>query len=234
MKSTITFIALFFSVVVFGQNPYWVVYDFEVHPDHEASVVNSFNQFFSSETGKMLPSASLSVSMFANSETKFTHRMAFWSDDAKELGKLYSNEMRGATDAQLMFSQTSKHLKPTASYLGKALIWAPNTFNYSTVYVLGVSDPATYAAAFSEMRDAMMTASGGKLGLDLHVINSGNEPGATHAVVASAASFEDLLTITDMVFSSDAFKTFARKVKDIRTILNRFTLYRAFMFNVEE
>lgn len=233
MRKTITFIALFFTSLIYGQSPYWVVYDFEVHPDEQSSVITSFNQFFGSETGKMMPSASLSGTMFANSETTFTHRVAFWSVDANELGKLYGPNMQSSTDAQLLFSNLNKHIKPVASYLGKALIFEPNQNQYSTAYVLSVNDPAAYAAAFAEMRTSVIAASGGRLGLDLHQILSGNEPGTTHAVVASAPSFPELLELTDMVFASDAFKTFAGKVKDIREVTNTFSLFQALMFNVE-
>jgi hypothetical protein len=233
MRKTITFIALFFTSFIYGQNLYWAVYDFEVNPDDQTAVINSFNQFFGSETGKMMPSASLSGTMFANSETTFTHRVAFWSADANELGKLYSPNMQNDTDAQLLFSNINKHIKPVASYLGKGLIVEPNEHQYSTTFVLNVKDPAAYAAAFTEMRTSVMAASGGRLGLDLHQIISGNEPGTTHAVVASAPSFPELLELTDMVFASDAFKTFAAKVKDIREVTNTFSLFRALMFNVD-
>lgn len=233
MRKTITFLALFLSTFIYSQSPYWAVYDFEVHPDDQSSVINSFNQFFGSETGKTMPSASLNVSMFANSQTTFTHRVVFWSDDAKAMGKLYTPEMQSSKDAQILFSNLNKYIKPVAAYLGKALIFGESQNPYSTVYVMGVKDPAAYAEAFSQMRNTLIAESGGRLGLDLHQITSGNEPGATHAVVASAPSFPELLELTDMVFSSNAYKTFAGKVKDNREILNRFSLYRALMYNVE-
>ena len=233
MKNLFTMIALLVASMAISQNPHWVVYDFEVQPNHESAVVSSFDRFFATETGKMLPSASLSATMFANSKTKFTHRIVFWSDDGNELGKLYSSEMQQSKDAALLFMNLNSMIKPVASYLGKALIWGPSEDkSYSTAYILSVSDPATYAAAFTEMRTALLEASAGKLSLDLHQIISGNEPGATHAVVASAASFPELLEMTDMVFSSDAYKKFATTVKDIREITNIFSLYRAKMYNV--
>ena len=52
--------------------------------------------------------------------------------------------------------------------------------------------------------------------------------------VASAATFDELLEFTDMVFSSTEFAAFAKKVKDIRKILRVFTTYTIKEYNMPE
>jgi hypothetical protein len=235
MKNLLTMLILLCSGMIISQTTYWSVYDFEVKPGQEDDVVTAFDRFFATETGKSLPSSALSASMFTNSETKFSHRLVFWSQDKKEFGKMYSGMLQQSTDMALLGMTLDQSIKPVASYLGKSLISEPVPGNnYRTLYELSVSDPATYAAAFSEMRTALIKKSGGRLGLDLHQFISGAEPGATHVVVTTAASMEELLEFTDMVFASAEFKKFAAKVKDIRKVQNIVTTFRAKMYNVEE
>jgi len=234
MNNLFTLIVMLFALTAFAQTNYWSVYDFEVKPGHEGEIIRAFDQFFESETGKSLPPAALSAAMFTNSETKFSHRLVFSSSDKEAFGKMYSGMLQQSKDMAILGMTMDKAIKPIGSYLGKALISSPTPDNsYRTIYQLSVSDPTTYAAAFTKMRTALIAKSGGKLGLDLHQIISGNEPGSTHAVVASAASMVELLDFTDMVFSSAEFKEFAGKVKDIRKVQSIYTTYRAKKYNVD-
>ncbi len=123
-----------------------------------------------------------------------------------------------------------------ASYLGKSLITGtPNPAHVvSTIFEMSISDPTTYAAAFTTFRNAILAKSGGKMSMDLHQFLSGNEPGATHVVVVSTASVSDMLDMTDLIYSSSDFATYAAKVKDIRKVLRTFTMVTAKMYNMPE
>ena len=235
MKKLFTFLILLLTVSLYAQTNFWTVYHFEVKPGQEDDVVNAFDRFFNSETGKAMPYASISASMFTNSTDKHTHSVVFASSGTDEFNKMYSGELQQSVDFALMSQTMDRSIKGVASYLGKSLISEPVPGNdYSTVYELAVSDPATYAEAFATMRTALRAKTDGKMGLDLHQFLSGNEKGATHAVVANASSFGELLEYTDMVFASPEFATFASKVKDIRKILRIFTTFRMKEYNLPD
>ena len=236
MKKLFTFCILFLTVSVFAQtNFYWTAYHFEVKPGQEDDVINAFDRFFESETGKAMPYASLNGAMFTNSGDKHSHALIFSSADKEDFNKMYSGMLQQSVDFALLGLTMEQSIKGVASYLGKSLIAEPVPGNnYSTIYELAVSDPAAYAKAFTTFRNAIRAKTNGKLGLDLHQFVSGNEKGATHVVVANAASFGELLDFTDMIFSSTEYATFAAAVKDIRTILRVFTEFRAKEYNLPD
>ncbi len=219
----------------FSQTIYWSVYHFEVKPGDDAAVVAAFDKFFNSETGKKLPYVALSSNMFSSSKDKWSHELLFATPSTEEFGKMYSGMLQESLDFALLGHSMDRSITGVASYLGKSVITEPRPGNnYATVYELSVSDPAKYAAAFTKMRDGLMPRSGGKMGLDLHQFISGNEVGATHVAVATAPSFKELLDFTDLVFSSEEFKTFSEEVKDIRKVLRVFTTYTMKEYNVPE
>ena len=182
-----------------------------------------------------MPYASVSGTLFASSSDKHTHSVVFATPDTEVFNKMYSGMLQQSTDMALLGQTLDRTIKPVASYLGRSLIAEPvEGNNYSTVYELAVSDPAAYAEAFATMRTALRAKTDGKMGLDLHQFLSGNEKGATHAVVANAASFGELLEYTDLVFGSPEFATFAAKVKDIRKILRIFSTVRMVEYNLPD
>ncbi len=236
MKRILVFtLALLFASIGIAQDMYWAVYHFEVKPGHDAEVSAAFDKFFTSETGKKMPYAALSSNMFSSSSDKWTHEILFATPSTEQFGQMYSGMLQQSLDYALLSQSMDKSIKGVASYLGKMLIGEPIPGNnYATVYELSVSDPATYAAAFTKMRDGLMAKTGGKMGLDLHQFISGNEVGATHVAVATAPSFKDLLDFTDTVFSSEEFATFAKEVKDIRKVMRVFTTFTIKEWNIPE
>ena len=231
----ITLALLFVASVGFSQTMYWSVYHFEVKPGQDAAVADAFDRFFSSETGEKLPYAAFGSNMFSSSKDKWTHELLFASQSKEDFSKMYSGMLQQSVDFALLGQSMDKSIHSVASYLGKSLIGEPIPGNnYSTVYELSVTDPASYAAAFKEMRAGLMAKTGGKMGLDLHQFISGNEVGATHVAVATAPSFEELLDFTDIVFSSEEYATFAKKVNENRKILRVFTTFTMKEYNLPE
>ncbi len=230
-------LACLMVMAVFAQdNSYWAVYHFEVKPGHESEVVSAMDRFFASETGKQLPPANLGARLFGSSKDKFTHDIVFYSTDKSVLGKMYSGMLTTSKDMMLLDATFNRSIKGVASYLGKSLITGtPNPAHVvSTIFEMSISDPTTYAAAFTTFRNAILAKSGGKMSMDLHQFLSGNEPGATHVVVVSTASVSDMLDMTDLIYSSSDFATYAAKVKDIRKVLRTFTMVTAKMYNMPE
>ncbi len=236
MKKLLTLtISLLFVGIIFGQDMFWAVYHFEVKPGQDAEVAAAFDKFFTSETGKKLPYASLGSNLFSSSGDQWTHEIVFATQSKEQFGEMYSGMLQQSLDYALLSQSMDKSIKGVASYLGKMLVGEPIPGNnYATVYELSVSDPAAYAAAFKKMREGLMAKTGGKMGLDLHQFISGNEPGATHVAVANAPSFKDLLDFTDIVFSSDEYATFAKEVNDVRKILRVFTTFTMQEWNMPD
>ena len=234
-KFSVLAIALLFVCAGFAQTMYWAVYHFEVKPGYETEVGNAFDRFFASETGKKLPYAAFGANMFSSSKDRWTHEILFASPNKEDFGKMYSGMLQQSIDYALLSQSLDVSMNGVASYLGKSIISEPIPGNnYSMVYELSVSDPATYAAAFTEMREAVLKKTDGKMGLDLHQFISGNEKDATHVAVATASSFEKLLDYTDTIFSSAEFAAFAKKVKDIRKRLRTFTTWTVKEYNVPD
>lgn len=226
---------LLFAVVGMSQTMYWSVYQFEIKAGQETEVMTAMDAFFKSDIGKSLPYAALSSAMFTSSKDKWTHEVLFASPNKSDFGEMYSGKMQQSLDYVLLGKTMNKSTKRVASYLGKSVIAAPSPGNnFVTVFEMSISDPKKYLPEFTKMRTAMIAASGGKMGMDLHQFFSGNELGATHAAVVTAATFADLLDYTDMVFSSSEYASFASKVKDIRKILRTFTTYTVKEYNVPD
>jgi len=82
-------------------------------------------------------------------------------------------------------------------------------------FVMTVTDPATYAAAFVELTGSMDNPGS----VRLMELRFGGQ-GATHAALISAANVADLNEYLDELLSSDAYQVFVGKVGGIRTINN--------------
>lgn len=90
-----------------------------------------------------------------------------------------------------------------------------HTADYLLVYLVNVQDPAVYAAALEEMNDAL----GNPGVLRLVAIRSGSRA-ATHAVLIGGDDFASVFEYMDKLYASDAFRTFASKVSDIRSVVH--------------
>ncbi len=82
-------------------------------------------------------------------------------------------------------------------------------------FVMTITDPAAYAAAFAEF----VESSDNPGSVRLMELRFGGQ-GATHAVLISAVGSAALNEYLDELLSSDAYRVFVGKVGDIRTILN--------------
>jgi len=90
-----------------------------------------------------------------------------------------------------------------------------HTADYLLVYLVSVQDPAVYAAALEEMNDAL----GNPGVLRLVAIRTGSRA-ATHAVLIGGDDFASVFEYMDKLYASDAFRTFASKVSDIRSVVH--------------
>ncbi|MDH3612635.1 MAG: hypothetical protein OEU90_14670 [Gammaproteobacteria bacterium] len=90
-----------------------------------------------------------------------------------------------------------------------------HTADYLLVYMVQVQDPAIYAAALEEMNDAL-----GNPGVMRLVAMRSGSRAATHAVLIGGADFAAVNNYMDKLYASDAFRTFASKVSDIRSVVH--------------
>ena len=90
-----------------------------------------------------------------------------------------------------------------------------HTADYLLVYLVQVQDPAVYAAALAEMNDTL----GNPGVLRLVAMRSGSRA-VTHAVLIGGDDFASVNEYMDELYASDAFRTFASKVGDIRSVVH--------------
>lgn len=212
------------SCFLIGQNAYWTVYDMYVENGHENEVIGAIDKFMKTDAGKSMPALSVSVMLFAPSDIKTTHRLAFISPDKAIMAKMYTGVLQQTTDFQLMESTLNSSWHNVGAYLGKSLYSTPlPTDNYETVIGLHVTDPGKYLAAFKKFSDGVHAKYDGKIGMSLHQFYSGQESGMTHVVVVATDTFENLLGFTDEIYQSDLFKALQAEVKDIRKVLTNTT-----------
>jgi hypothetical protein len=236
MKSLYFFLALFlFSLSSQAQTSYWSSYTLDVKPDMAESVIDALKTFFETETGKTMPAVSVHATMFKPAGMKGTHTVIFGSSDKSHFSSLYSGKYNQDTDWQLLGEKINSGAKGVGSILGKTLVPnnAPGNF-VATVYRMAVSDPATYAEAFVQLRADITEMYGGKMGMHLHQVLSGSSDGVTHVAVINAPTFEDMLTFNDEVWGSEAFANFNAKVKDIRKVVTTHTNFIIAQYNTGE
>jgi len=219
MKTIIcTLLALSMTFAVSSQTVYWSVYNLKVKNGDDAKVVNAIDKFMSTETGKAMPTATLTGKLFGSSAQEHTHQIIFASTDKAAFGKMYSGELQQTADFQLLGSSLDPSSKNVGAYLGKSLDYsAGGNGNYRTTVSLSVSDPVTYLAEFQKFAAAVKAHWDGKVGIALHRFLSGSEAGVSHVAVIDAPDFETLLDFSDKVYESSFFGEFNMKVKDIRT-----------------
>ena len=90
-----------------------------------------------------------------------------------------------------------------------------HTADYLLVFLVNVQDPAVYAAALSELNDAI----GNPGVLRLVAMRSGSRA-VTHAVLIGGDGFTAVNEYMDKLYASDAFGTFASKVSSIRSVVH--------------
>ena len=230
-----TILALFVLSFGFGQDMYWSVYHFTVKSGDEEAVVQAVDKFFDSETGKKLPPAAFGAAMFTNSSSKWTHEVRFAAPTSDGLAQMYSGFLQASTDFAILDHTFSNSTKPVASYLGARLLgnYVPKAY-FATVYELGVSDPAAYGAAFKTLYDEVLAMTDGGLSLSLHQVISGNEPGATHVVVAAAKSLDALLSYQNKIGQSAAWGKFVPVARANSEVLRQFTTVTFKEYNLPE
>ncbi len=90
-----------------------------------------------------------------------------------------------------------------------------HTADYLLVFLVNVQDPAVYAAALSELNDAL----GNPGVLRLVAMRSGSRA-VTHAVLIGGDGFTAVNEYMDKLYASDAFGTFVSKVSSIRSVVH--------------
>lgn len=226
---------LFVLGIGFGQTNYWTVYNMKIKSGQETKVLASLDDFFNSDVGKSLPTAVINATMFSNSTEDYTHQVIFASPDKATFGKMYSGALNQNKDFQLLTNILDRNTESRGSYLGKSIDATPNTNAiFSTVIGISVSDPVTYLSEWRKLKSAVTTMWGGNVTFDFHQMLSGNEPGWTHVVVVSAPDFETLLDISDRIYSTPEFMTFAKNVSGIRKMMSNNTTVQLKTYNAPQ
>lgn len=207
----------------------------DVQGGHSGDIASAIDTYMKTPDGKRMPQMAMSEIIFASSEEKASHRVAFFSPDKTLFQKMYSGEMQQKADFQLMTTTLDAYSANVGAYYGKSLYYTQGeSDNYEVVLELSVSDPAAYLAAFKPFADAIHAKWGGKVGIALHQFLSGQEPGVSHVVVINTPDFATYMTVFDEVNISDFYKTFYNKVKDMRKLVSNSSSVTFARYNTPE
>ena len=213
-------LCLLFATVTIGQSNFWSVYNFKVDAGDEAKVLSALDDFFTSNTGKALPPATINGLMFGNSDQDFTHQVIFFAPINADFTNMYSGYLASEESFILLTSILDRYSSSAGSYLGKALDISPNpNARYSQQIMLSISDPATYLKEFKIFK-AGVAKQWPQVTLDLHQFLSGGESGVSHVAVIHAPSFEMMMDFADKIYTTPGFQNFASKVSGIRKLVN--------------
>jgi hypothetical protein len=191
---------------------------FNVH--NPSAFVAGFNAF--RESGIMDgTTASLWGAMFDGSNPT-THVLVVSYDDYAELQNT-DNRVRPSREWSDYLNAIEGTSDVTAIAMGIQRLAVGSDWHEhgaAMVFNMTVRDAASYATEFAKLIDSMDNPGSARL----IEIRAGGE-GATHLALITAPDFVLLNTYVDELFSSDAYRNFARKVGDIRRI-NTTSIYR--------
>jgi len=128
-----------------------------------------------------------------------------------------ANARRLNSDAWRQFTKTASGIseRKATLLLSQLAAWGEGGDKHTAgaAFNMTVSDPARYAAALGKMAKN----SDAKVMTRLMAVRAGGE-GVTHIILVTAPTMAELNTYLDGLYASDAYKTFAGEVGDIRKL----------------
>ena len=233
-KQFIGLVMIFFSFQSFSQQITWQCSNVII--DNPAAFVSVWDDFMQTEVGKSMSANAIFQFDQASSEFAATHQICWFSDNAADLQENFVKFANAKfMNTAGIWETWNENVEQEASYLGQSLIADPSGFDlqFAVVYYVNVKDPATYAAAFTEMKAAAEASNDGQGVLELHEILAGGEPGVTHEVIVRAPSMAEWLANRNEFFGSKTFQDFTKKVRPISEVLHVLTGSPVKFYNVE-
>ena len=209
-------LATFATAVVFWggmakAGPIEVVYGLEV--SDAGALVSALDTLFQADAMKG-NQATLWTAVFAGTRPS-THVVTATFDSYQAMDEAGTRRVNSDAWRQYMKATNGIAERRASLLLSQVGSWGDGGSQHAAgaAFNMSVSDPARYAAAF----DKMVKSYGAKGMMRLMAVRAGGE-GVTHIILVTAPTMAELNTYLDGLFASDAYKTFAGEVGDIRKI----------------
>ena len=232
------FIYSFFAIVLISSQSiiaagYLATYSVKV--SNPAAYVEAMDELMATDWGKSFPAA-VSIHQYVfNGYDDATHVVVLNYEDTASLGagtESFSNPVFLS-----FLAKTSAIAEPIEQSLNMKLMGGgnqdPENNQVYTIYRMQVSDPASYAKEYSKLIKAQEDAGNivGSYGLRQQVGGSVNY--YTHYAYTSAGSVAQAMESGEVLYSSDSFTKFSKKIGDNRKLMNVSILSNVTGYNVE-
>ena len=187
-----------------------------------AAYVEAMDELMSSEWGKSFPAVVALHQYYFNGYDDATHVVVLNYDDTASLGK--GTESFNDPVFQSFLAKTADIAEDIEQSLNMKLI---NGGNYDrannqvyTIFRMQVKDPGAYARAYTEVTKAQEEAGNVAGSYGLRSLVGGSTNYYTHYAYTSAGNFTDAMVGAEMLYSSESFADFSKKVGDNRKLMN--------------
>ena len=197
---------LLLATGIFSQTVYWNCVSIDVN-DPEL-LVQAMDQFMASESGKTMPTTSLSEFVHKSTTLNATHQICLISEDPAAIDNIVEQKFTNV-EAQVFGLVWEDEVKMVANVLGQALIFDPTRVGgaYSNIYSLDVADAATFGAAFKTLTEAFPDVT-----IELHEAIAGAEDHVTHYAVSRADGLSSWMGHRNTIGASKAWADFVAQV----------------------
>tara|TARA_B100000963_G_scaffold276288_1_gene244578 strand:- start:610 stop:1317 length:708 start_codon:yes stop_codon:yes gene_type:complete len=195
---------------------------YSVKVSDPAAYVEAMDELMSTKWGKSFPAA-VSIHQYAfNGYDDATHVVILNYENPENLGK-GTNSFSDPVFLSFL-ATTSSIAEPIEQALNMKLISGgdqdPAKNNAYTIFRMQVKDPGSYASAYSELIKAQEEAGNINGSYGLRQLVGGDTRYYTHYAYTSAANIGEAMASAEVLYSSDAFSKFAKKVGDNRRLMN--------------
>ena len=204
------------GVLPASANAIWVDYQVAVSPVKQTEVINAFNKYKSTQTGRAFPGIMFLNAQVANGPSPATHNLAVVYENQKEW------ETRSAAISQSPdFLGFQAALATSGQFVSETVYEHVVGFGKNAEdskqfigYGVNVRNPARYVELMKASAEGPDSLSG-LASIDLWAVKAGGSPGVTHLVVVGVESRADYLSDPQTKRVLPDFQRQLSRVRDI-------------------
>ena len=209
MKLFLTSVMLAFTIFTSHAQTSWINWEFNVPLQKQEAFVEALNTFFTSETGKELPTAYLTEQTLGNNEV--THHVSVLSEDPDAIGKMLdpSNWQMNKDYQNMGQTMTELGTLPLRSFTGMPVVMSSQKENgFQMIYSLNVpfDQIMTITEAFQNLaKNSQKMFDELSMEMSMHQHIAGDDRGVNHYVMETHKSYADYLRAQQKLMQSPQF-----------------------------
>lgn len=212
---TLTLLFISINIIQAQEKSYWACMNVTVDNWGQSPFVEALDNFMNSEAGQQMPyTVTLSEVAFTNGDSSSTHQLCFIGENAASFAS-WGSGPPPTLEGLALFMTIDEYVEFDQIVLGSPLIFDPTNLSndFTVVWAMEVTDPATYANAFVEFNNATTGT------FELHEAIVGAKQGVTHYFVARQSNLGSWLEGREAVFESGAAAKFQSVISGTADIL---------------